>query len=112
MMNIEENNQIIYDALYKNITKNTKAIKIFHEFGYFNYAIFSEVTDISSKIFDNIIMILDTVCFGFKSDDFAKIYEYSGKECLASDFGSKIISNSIKISNRLRICLRCKRTEY
>lgn len=51
MMNIDESNQIVYDAIYKNITKNTgKTIKIFDEFGYFKYAIFPEITDSSSKI--------------------------------------------------------------
>jgi hypothetical protein len=49
-MNIEENNQITYDAIYKNITKNTgKTIKIFDEFGYFKYGIYPEITEISSK---------------------------------------------------------------
>ena len=49
-MNIEESNQITYDAIYKNITKNTgKTIKIFDEFGYFKYAIFPEFNDNASK---------------------------------------------------------------
>jgi hypothetical protein len=56
MMNIEESNQIVYDALYKNITKNKgTTIKIFEEFGYFKYAIFPEITEsISNKININI----------------------------------------------------------
>jgi hypothetical protein len=50
MMNIDESNLIVYDAVYKNITKNTgKTIKIFDEFGYFKYAIFPEITESSSK---------------------------------------------------------------
>ncbi len=31
---------------------------------------------------------LDFVCMGFKSEDFNKIFEYSGKECLSSDFAN------------------------
>jgi hypothetical protein len=50
MMNIDESNQIIKDAIYTNMTSNIKTIKIFDEFGYFKYAIFTDTNDSSSNI--------------------------------------------------------------
>ncbi len=50
----------------------------------------SQKLQISQVTHDIIDLLLDSVCFGFKSDDFKKIFEFSGKECLATEFQSKI----------------------
>jgi hypothetical protein len=80
MMNIDENNQIVQETIYKNITKSIKTIKVFEEFGYFKYGIFTEISDTSFNI-----------CFGFSSDDFGKVFEYSGKELFATEFAGIFI---------------------
>ena len=71
-MNIEESNGIIREAIYNNMTNN-RCLKNLDEFGYFKYLIYFDFEK-------------SHVLFGFKSEDFQRIFEYSGKDCLSSDF--------------------------
>lgn len=49
MMNIDDSNQIIKDVIYKNLTSAIKSQRFIDEFGYYRYAIYTEINENSSK---------------------------------------------------------------
>lgn len=76
-MDIDAVNPIVKNTIYENILlpNNAKSIK---EFGSFNYFINPSSKDIS---------------FAFSCLDFDKIYEFSGKEWIESEFPGKYYIN-------------------
>ena len=72
MMNIDESNGIVKESIYNNMTNN-RTMKLVDEYGYYQYLVSYDLEN-------------NAVLFGFKSDDFNKVYDYSGKEFLASTF--------------------------
>lgn len=75
MMNIEESNLIVKDVIYQNMVSKIGVIKNIDEFGYYKYAIYSDFNQAN----------IGVIYFGFSSDDFSKIFDYSGKEFIAND---------------------------
>jgi hypothetical protein len=49
MMNIEESNEIIREAIFKNMLSPLGVLKHFDEFGYFKYVIYSDFAPNSSN---------------------------------------------------------------
>jgi hypothetical protein len=41
-MNIDESNGIVKEAIFNNMTKSNKYMKVFDEFGFYQYTIFTE----------------------------------------------------------------------
>ncbi len=41
-MNIDESNGIVKEAIFNNMTKSNKCLKVFEEFGFFQYTIFAQ----------------------------------------------------------------------
>ena len=77
-MEIQDKNEIIAQITFKKIKKMKGNLKILTEFGYFTYYI---TVDQDSNF-----------CMGFKSEDFNKIYEYSGKTYIENEFKDYIIA--------------------
>ena len=71
MMEIQDKNEIIAQITYNSIKKKEANQKTLTEFGYFTYFITFK---------DNCF------CMGFNSEDFNKIYEYSGKTYIENEF--------------------------
>lgn len=42
MMNIEEGNLIVKNSIYQNMVSNIKIMKIFDEFGFYKYGIYTD----------------------------------------------------------------------
>ena len=78
MMEIQDKNEIIAQITFNSIKKMEGNIKTLTEFGYFTYFI---TVDQDSNF-----------CMGFKSEDFNKIYEYSGKTYIENEFKDYIIA--------------------
>ena len=78
MMEIQDKNEIIAQITFNSIKKMEGNIKTLTEFGYFTYYI---TFDQDSNF-----------CMGFKSEDFNKIYEYSGKTYIENEFKDYIIA--------------------
>ena len=78
MMEIQDKNEIIAQITFNTIKKMKGNLKILTEFGYFTYYI---TVDQDSNF-----------CMGFKSEDFNKIYEYSGKTYIENEFKDYIIA--------------------
>ena len=85
MMNIDEGNLIVKNVIYENMMNSIKIIKIFDEFGFYKYGIFTD----SEKQSSYLLLTLGIVIFGFKCDEFLKIFEYSGKELIETEFKGK-----------------------
>jgi hypothetical protein len=49
MMNIDDSNPVIKNFIYKNLTSSIKSQKFIDEFGYYKYAIYSELSENASK---------------------------------------------------------------
>ena len=77
MMEIQDKNEIIAQITYNSIKKMEANQKTLTEFGYFTYFITFK---------DNCF------CMGFESEDFNKIYEYSGKTYIENEFKDYIIA--------------------
>ena len=78
MMEIQDKNEIIAQVTFNTIKKMDGNLKTLTEFGYFTYFI---TVDQDSNF-----------CMGFKSEDFNKIYEYSGKTYIENEFKDYIIA--------------------
>ena len=78
MMEIQDKNEIIAQITFNSIKKREANVKTLTEFGYFTYYI---TFDQDSNF-----------CMGFESEDFNKIYEYSGKTYIENEFKDYIIS--------------------
>ena len=78
MMEIQDKNEIIAQITFNTIKKMDGNLKTLTEFGYFTYYI---TFDQDSNF-----------CMGFKSEDFNKIYEYSGKTYIENEFKDYIIA--------------------
>ena len=78
MMEIQDKNEIIAQITFNTIKKMKGNLKILTEFGYFTYYITFDQ--------DN------NFCMGFQSEDFNKIYEYSGKTYIENEFKDYIIA--------------------
>ena len=78
MMEIQDKNEIIAQITFKTIKKMDGNLKTLTEFGYFTYFI---TVDQDSNF-----------CMGFESEDFNKIYEYSGKTYIENEFKDYIIA--------------------
>ena len=78
MMEIQDKNEIIAQITFNSIKKMEGNLKTLTEFGYFTYFI---TFDQDSNF-----------CMGFKSEDFNKIYEYSGKTYIENEFKDYIIA--------------------
>ena len=78
MMEIQDKNEIIAQITFNSIKKMEGNIKTLTEFGYFTYYITFDQ--------DN------NFCMGFQSEDFNKIYEYSGKTYIENEFKDYIIA--------------------
>ena len=78
MMEIQDKNEIIAQITFNSIKKMEGNIKTITEFGYFTYYI---TFDQDSNF-----------CMGFESEDFNKIYEYSGKTYIENEFKDYIIA--------------------
>ena len=78
MMEIQDKNEIIAQITFNSIKKMEGNIKTLTEFGYFTYYI---TFDQDSNF-----------CMGFESEDFNKIYEYSGKTYIENEFKDYIIA--------------------
>ena len=78
MMEIQDKNEIIAQITFNSIKKREANVKTLTEFGYFTYFI---TFDRDSNF-----------CMGFKSEDFNKIYEYSGKTYIENEFKDYIIA--------------------
>ena len=77
-MEIQDKNEIIAQITFNSIKKMEGNLKTLTEFGYFTYYI---TFDQDSNF-----------CMGFKSEDFNKIYEYSGKTYIENEFKDYIIA--------------------
>ena len=77
-MEIQDKNEIIAQITFNTIKKMKGNLKILTEFGYFTYYITFDQ--------DN------NFCMGFQSEDFNKIYEYSGKTYIENEFKDYIIA--------------------
>ena len=77
-MEIQDKNEIIAQITYNSIKKMEGNLKTLTEFGYFTYFI---TFDQDSNF-----------CMGFESEDFNKIYEYSGKNYIETEFKDYIIA--------------------
>ena len=78
MMEIQDKNEIIAQITFNSIKKMEGNLKTLTEFGYFTYFI---TFDQDSNF-----------CMGFESEDFNKIYEYSGKTYIENEFKDYIIA--------------------
>ena len=78
MMEIQDKNEIIAQITFNSIKKMEGNLKTLTEFGYFTYYITFDQ--------DN------NFCMGFQSEDFNKIYEYSGKTYIENEFKDYIIA--------------------
>ena len=78
MMEIQDKNEIIAQITFNSIKKREANVKTLTEFGYFTYYITFDQ--------DN------NFCMGFQSEDFNKIYEYSGKTYIENEFKDYIIA--------------------
>ena len=78
MMEIQDKNEIIAQITFNSIKKREANVKTLTEFGYFTYFI---TVDQDSNF-----------CMGFESEDFNKIYEYSGKTYIENEFKDYIIA--------------------
>ena len=78
MMEIQDKNEIIAQITFNSIKKMEGNLKTLNEFGYFTYYITFDQ--------DN------NFCMGFQSEDFNKIYEYSGKTYIENEFKDYIIA--------------------
>ena len=98
-MNIDESNAIVRETILNNMTNN-RCLKILDEFGYYQYLIY----------FD---MEKSQVLFGFKSEDFGRIFEYSGKDCLASDFAGFDYELNVEfLGTKLSLLMRIDVAKY
>ena len=77
-MEIQDKNEIIAQITFNSIKKMEGNLKTLTEFGYFTYFI---TFDQDSNF-----------CMGFESEDFNKIYEYSGKTYIENEFKDYIIA--------------------
>ena len=77
-MEIQDKNEIIAQITFNSIKKMEGNLKTLTEFGYFTYYITFDQ--------DN------NFCMGFQSEDFNKIYEYSGKTYIENEFKDYIIA--------------------
>ena len=82
MMFIPDKNETIYQVIYTSIVGQT-SMKALKEFGFFSYFIFPAENGECKFFF---IIFLLALTMGFSALDFDKIYEFSGKEFLETEF--------------------------
>ena len=85
MMEIQDKNEIIAQITYNSIKKMEGNLKTLSEFGYFTYFI----------TFDD-----NCFCMGFESEDFNKIYDYSGKTYIENEFKDYKVSTNEELGGR------------
>ena len=84
-MEIQDKNEIIAQITYNSIKKMEGNLKTLSEFGYFTYFI----------TFDD-----NCFCMGFESEDFNKIYDYSGKTYIENEFKDYKVSTNEELGGR------------
>ena len=98
MMEIQDKNEIIAQITYNSIKKKEANQKTLTEFGYFTYFITFK---------DNCF------CMGFNSEDFNKIYEYSGKTYIENEFKEyKVATNEELEGKKWPIVLKAPLNDY
>ena len=97
-MEIQDKNEIIAQITYNSIKKKEANQKTLTEFGYFTYFITFK---------DNCF------CMGFNSEDFNKIYEYSGKTYIENEFKEyKVATNEELEGKKWPIVLKAPLNDY
>jgi len=73
-LDLDKENTIVYNVMLKNISKNTRILKVIDEFGSFKY--FMNANE-------------KRVVFAFSCFDFDKIFNFSGEEFFKKEFPGK-----------------------